>query len=212
MPRQVLPTVEQGRYLGNELRKLGFRRISKKEWNFTRDTTELKVPRKRTGYEIGYLYYANGYRVYVWTTLDADTEKAFDSDAGWVLIVGKNNKRLYSSPRLHRTKYFISRILSYAWICKWKIDHRPVCSECNNPMKLVRGKHLKQRFWKCNNRKHHSHKKAFTVSWDMELPPKAQKFLDEKRKKRARYRKKRRKEGKSTDQQMLKRKKWQKRT
>lgn len=210
MPRQVLPTAAQGRYLDVELRKLGFRLVTRKDWKFTRDTEGLKVPRKREGYEVGYVYYANGYRVYVWTTLDAQTSKVFAQDAGWVLVVGEGNKRLYSSPRLHRTKHFISRILSYAWICKWKIDHRPVCSECKEPMRLVRGKHLKQRFWKCSNRTKHEFGESTSISWDMELPPRAQKFLDTKRKQRASYRTKRRAEGKSTDQAMLRRKRWEK--
>src|SRR5690606_30622255 len=109
MPKKVLPTISQGNYLGKELMRLGFRPISLKDWKFARDAQGLKVPRKREGYERGYLYYANGYRVYVWTTFDVHTGCAFDSDAGWVLIVGEDNKRLYSSPRLHRTKYFISR-------------------------------------------------------------------------------------------------------
>lgn len=211
MPKKVLPTAGEGKYLGQELIKLGFRQVTRNDWKFVRETEDLKVPRKRTGYEIGYVYFANGYLVYVWTTFDAETFEAFESDAGWVLVVGEGNKRLYSSPRLHRTKYFISRILSYAWICKWKIDHRPLCPECKKAMVLARGKHLKQRYWKCAYRKGHVNHKNVNISWDSNLPKKAQKFLDERRKKRSKYRKKRRKEGKSTDQAMLRRKTYEKR-
>lgn len=209
MPQQVLPTMAEGIYLGDELRKMGFRRITRKDWKFARDSQELKVPRTREGYEIGYVYYANEYKVYVWTTLDAATKLPFQQDSGYVLIVGEDNKRLYSSPRLHRTKHFISRILSYAWIAKWKIDNRPLCSECSEPMKIVRGKHLKQRFWKCENRRDHDLHESVSVGWDYKVPEKAQKFLDSKRRKRAKYRKARRKAGKSTDTQMLKRKTWE---
>ena len=207
MPEQYLPNIREFLAFENELIHRGFRRISGPEFSSQFRRLGLKAPRPREGRELGYLFYANQYTVFVWTTWLLEKKVAREEDAGWVLIAEKD-KVLYFSRPIHRTKNFIQNILMQARIACWKVRRRPLCPECHNFMDIVRGRALKQRFWKCNRKKLHAGGKNRFRSWDYGLPEEAVKYLGSIRKKREKRYAVLRAAGKEPHQAMLKRKRW----
>lgn len=207
MPEQVLPTVESFSRFEEELKKRGFRKISKGEFKKQYLRLGLKAPRPRHGREVGYTFHANQYTVVVWTTWIEREQSAREEDAGWVLIA-KDDEVLYFSHPLHRTKNFINNLLMQARIACWKVRNRPLCPECKNFMDIVKGQALKQRFWKCSRSELHKGGKNRFRDWDYGLPEEAIKYLKPLRKRRAKYYAALRAVDKEPHKAMLKRKKW----
>lgn len=207
MPKKCLPESEAFSKFEEDLKGRGFRKISNAEFLTEFQRLGLKAPRYRNGREVGYIFYANQYVVVVWTTWLEKEKVARDEDAGWVLIAEKD-KVLYFSHPIHRTKNFLQNLLMQARIACWKVRHRPLCPECNNFMDIVRGRALKQRFWKCGHKELHENKTNRFRSWDYGLPEEAIQYLKTIRKKRRNYYADTRSEGKEPHQAMLKRKRW----
>lgn len=210
MPEKCLPSVKSFLEFEGELKKRGFRKISSSEFSLQFRRLGLKAPRPRFGRELGYLFYANQYTVLVWTTWIEEQQVAREEDAGWVLIAERDNVLYFSHP-IHRTKNFIQNLLMQARIACWKVRHRPLCPACNNFMNIVRGRALKQRFWKCGHRELHAGGKNRFRSWDYGLPKEAIKYIRPIRKKREKRYAALRAEGKKPHQAMLGRKRWGKR-
>ena len=210
MPEQRLPSHKDFSVFEEELTKRGFRRISSPEFSSQFYRLGLKAPRPRIGRELGYLFYANEYTVFVWTTWLPKEEAARASDAGWVLIAERDNVLYFSHP-IHRTKNFLQNLLMQARIACWKVRHRPLCPECLNFMSIVQGRALKQRFWKCDRKKSHVGGKERFRSWDYGLPEDVINFLKPIRKRRRKRYATLRVEGKEPHQAMLSRKRWGKR-
>jgi hypothetical protein len=210
LPEQRLPEINDFSDFEKELKRRGFRRISGPEFSSQFERLGLKAPRPRIGRELGYLFYANEYTVLVWTTWLLKQQEAREEDAGWVLIAEKDNALYFSHP-IHRTKNFLQNLLMHARIACWKVRHRPLCPECSNFMSIVRGRALKQRFWKCDRKGLHAGSKDRFRSWDYGLPEDAVNFLKPIREKREKRYAALRAAGKKPHQAMLKRKRWGKR-
>lgn len=156
--------------------------------------------------EIGFIFEANGLKVVVWTTWEkADSmTRIRNSDAGWVIILD-NERTVYFSHPIHRTKNFLQNLLYQVQIAWWRVLHRPKCPECDEFMDIAFGKGLKSRYWKCSRRLRHSNRKSINCPWDVALPSTIKNYLKSLRGKRARYFKKRRREGKDVCAAMKKR-------
>lgn len=207
MPEQRLPDFEEFSAFEVELIKRGFRRLSSPEFSLQFKRLKLKAPRPRLGRELGFIFYANQYTVMVWTTWLLKEQVAREEDAGWVLIAEGDNVLYFSHP-IHRTKNFLHNLFMQARIACWRVRHRPLCPECRNFMDIVKGKALKQRFWKCSRTKLHAGGKNRFRSWDYRLTEEALEYIRPIRKKRVKRYKAVRAEGKEPHQAMLNRKRW----
>jgi len=209
VPIKVLPTKDDFLKFKHKIEELGFRQKSTVEFKKDFSRLGLEAPRKRKGREVGFLYFANGLKVIVWTTFLKYEREARDKDEGWILIV-EGDTALYFSHPIRRTEDFLMRLLRHAWIAKRRVEQRPLCPQCKKFMMIVRGKGLGSRYWRCTNRKAHGTRGYIHASWDIEMPKKAAKFIARERKNRKRYRNKRTKEGKTWGQARFIRKPWKK--
>jgi hypothetical protein len=152
--------------------------------------------------ETGFVLEANGLTVVVWTTYLHSKGIARDQDAGWVLIkvTGTNKVRYFSHP-LRRTKNFLKNLLWQACIAKWRIEHRPACPKCGQPMLITFGKGLGSRYWSCIRSS--VHREPGFLHWDHKLPEAALKYLAPIRKRRKKYNAKLRAEGKPVGRALL---------
>lgn len=205
MPEKVLPEAEEFAKFCESLEKRGFRRLGRGEFGKDSVRLGLEAPFPRTGREVGYSFSANGLTVNVWTTFLAQEECARDQDAGWVLIK-EGDTVLYFSHPLHRTKRFLYTLLGYACVARLRVLNRPLCPKCQARMDIAVGKGLKARYWRCQRPQ--AHGTSVNVSWDAGLPKEAMDFLRKLRKRRARYRAKLKKEGKTPGTAMLQRRGW----
>lgn len=208
MPQQVLPDATGFAWFSRELTFRGFRPVSEIEFKSDFKRLKLKAPRSRVGREAGFAFFANGLTVRVWTTWLEREGKARDIDAGWVLICD-GDKPLYFSYPIHRTKNFLVNLLRQAWLARWRVMHRPLCSKCRQFMNIAMGRGIKSRYWRCNRLKEHEDRKPFVLDWDYGLPPKAKRYAKTLRKKRAKYRAKRKQESKPIFTAIQKRRPWQ---
>jgi len=212
MPRQVLPSEDDFRYVRRELLKRGFRRITRLEKEKQFVLLGLMPPRRGSGEEArapeaGFRFDANGLTVSVWTTWLPEFKKVRKEDSGWVLI-SEGNTVLYFAQPLHRTKNFKTNLLKRAWLARYRVLHRPLCPECNRWMSIARGKGIGSRYWRCDNIGQHTNGKAQGLDWDHKLPPKAKKEVKRHRKERARNRQRRRAQGRPVDVARLRRRTW----
>ena len=205
MPVKRLPTLEEFSDFKQKILDQGFREILKPEFTKTFERLGLVAPRYKEGREIGFSFSANNLHVIVWTTFLAVEQKAREQDLGWVLITEGDKAQYFAHP-FRRTAGFLVKLLRYAWITKFRIVNRPLCPVCGKYMKISRGSNPKSRYWLCPKNDIHNSKESMT--WDVGLGPKAQKFLDGERALRARYNKMLKKAGKPINQAMRKRKRW----
>jgi hypothetical protein len=207
MPKQVLPDAADFAWFEGAMRRSGFSPISDRK--FIRDWHRLKLqaPRPRPGREAGFFFVANGLIVRVWTTWLHKESEAREVDAGWVLIA-KGDDALYFKGPMLRTRNFFLTLARRAWITAWRVAHRPHCPACNAFMEIARGHELKSRYWRCDLLARHKDGTPRWYKWDIGLPPRAQKFVDAWRTKRARYEAARIAAGENPHAAMLKRKPW----
>lgn len=205
MPPKVEPTVGEFKNFENELLKMGFKRISSRE--FLEDFARLRkpIPSHSNGREVGFSFSANNLTVKVWTSWLQKEERVRELDAGWVLICHGQKVPYYSRP-LSRTKNFLYNLLASAWIAKWRVVNRPKCDTCNKFMKITFGRALKQRYWVCNRIRLHDNRHTTVKPWDLGgLPPKAQRYVDYRRSVRRKYKARLKKEGRLVEPAVLKR-------
>lgn len=211
LPEKILPNSNDFNYLKKEFKLLGFKEISNGEFSQRLNRLGLKSPRFQKGRETGFYFKENGLTITVWTTWLEKQGQARESDAGWVVISEDgldDEKAVYFSHPIHRTKNFIINLLAQAWIAQWRIKNRPHCPQCKGFMKIVRGRAIKSRYWRCSNRQKHQTRAVVNLDWDNSLPPKAKEYLKKMRKKRAQYKGKRRQEGKRINQSIINRLPW----
>jgi hypothetical protein len=206
-PAKVLPSKEDFDFLQTELRRRGFREITGSEFHRDFKRLGLVAPRPRKGRETGFVFTANQLTVKIWTTWLSDKLEAREEDAGWVLIVDRDSARYFCRP-LHRTKNFVRNLLRHAWIAWWRVLHRPLCPECKQFMDIAYGRGIGARYWRCNRLANHSSGKPENVDWDINLPPRAKKYVEEWRRERRRYLLRRRREGKPENPARFRRKRW----
>lgn len=223
MPEKVFPTPESFQEFEKELLRRKFQEITSEEVRREFQRLNLKAPRPRPGRETGYRFRANDLMVIAWTTWLKEEQRAREEDAGWVLIAHED-KPLYFTYPLNRTKNFLQRLFLHACIARFRIIHRPLCPKCNQYADIARGKWLKSRFWRCGRKELHDTSKVVNINWDYPLLEAlrdpttdeglktilryALKFLKRERKRRRRYRERRRKEGKEVFVALRKRKLW----
>lgn len=186
----------------------GFRSISNIEFRNTMERSGLKAPRPYPGREAGFIFCANGYVVYVWTTWLRAEARARDIDAGWVLIT-ENGKRLYVARPKSRTRNFLLNLFRAAWLARFRATNRPLCPECKEPMDIASGQAMKARYWRCSRYASHSDHKYRALDWDYGLPPRAKMLVQSERRLRAKYRAERKKTGKENFVAMQTRIPWQ---
>lgn len=210
MPPKVDPEPSEFHRFAVEMRHMEFRQIGGLEFRKTFQRLGLRAPRPRSGRETGFVFTANQLEVCVWTTWIEKVQAIREIDAGWVLI--KDNRRKkpdYFAGPFNRTKNFLVNLLRYSWLARWRSIHRPLCPECHQFMTITFGRALKSRYWSCVNRKQHlESKQNVNLGWDHGLPPRAKKFVESVRKRRANYLKKLREKGKPHHLAMRRRKTW----
>lgn len=202
MPKQVLPSRAEFDSFDMKMKHLGFRQITRDEVRTDQTRLGLKNPRNRLGREIGFVLAASGYQVVVWTTFLHDEKVARKSDAGHVMIKGGDTV-LYHFHPTHRTKNFLSNMLTKANIAKERVLCRPLCPKCKAYMDIRRGRGLKARYYHCSR----GHTKV-NVSWDYGLHPRVLKEIEKLRRRRERYRRQLARSGKKPGAALLKRKRW----
>lgn len=175
-------------FLDRKMLDIGYRKITKSDQRKLFARLGLIPPREVTGRETTYFYTNHGYTAIVHTTY-LEKEKMWrqtNEDSGWVLI-REGDKAIYFARPFKRTKGFIIRLLRYAWVTKWKVDHRPICDECKAYMFIHRKKNSRQYFWMCDKNENHKEQKPVFHSWDYLLPPKAYDFVKIRRAYTERY-------------------------
>ncbi len=188
MPKKVLPDELDFAWLKRMLvNKMGFRAISSDE--VRRDVIRfgLVPPHPRKGREEGFSFYANGLKVVVWTTWVEAEGAAREQDAGWV-VIEQNDVAVYFSHDIRRTKNFLWTLIHHTRVAQLRAIHRPLCPECQQFMSIVRGRAIKARYWRCDQRENHAGRVTHRKGWDDELPQKAKEWVEEVRKLRKKNR------------------------
>jgi hypothetical protein len=212
MPKQVLPSEEDFQRMSAVLKEWGFRNyLASEVWSELR-RLQLVSPRRQPGREEGFTLSANGYEVIVWTTWIQKEGRARPKDSGWVVIKRQGRtKGIYFAKR-HRTKNFVKNLLNDAWLAKTRIVELPLCPVlgCRERMEIAMGEPIKSRFLICRNRSAHPDGRTVSRDWDYALRkrPKALRYIQQKRKRRAKYRAKRRAEGKPLHRAVITRRAW----
>jgi hypothetical protein len=188
LPPKVYPLPEEFWEFDRQMLALGFRRITRIEFSNTYHRFGLVAPSPRKGREVGYAYSANGLIGKIWSSWLPEEETIRDEDAGWALIE-EGDRAVYFAPPLNRTKNFLSTLLKYAYVVRWRVLYRHLCPQCHEFMHIAKGKHPKQVYWICRRWQHHVGRHFIFRDWDWGLPPRMKKFLMERRKIRALYRK-----------------------
>jgi len=208
MPERAVFKEENFETLERTFQEMGFRRITDVEFQTNFRRFGLVAPTSRFGREVGFIFTANDLTVHVWTTWLGRESRTRRADEAWVLIECED-KAVYFSHPLHRTKNFMLNLLRQAWIARWRVLNRPLCPKCRNFMDIVHGRGLKSRYWSCIRTAAHADQKPAFLDWDYGLPPKAKYYVRTLRRKRHLYEKQRRAEGKPLHVALLTRKPWQ---
>jgi len=173
----------------------------------------LSPPRRIVGREVSFGYKprekGNNYNVVLHTTYVRALKKwrDKDTDAAWNLIADSDKAKYFAKP-FSRTKGFILKFLRYAWVSRWKVEHRPLCPECQNLMHIAKKEDKRQYYWICRNDIRHTENKHVFLPWDFGLPLKATAFVKVRRAYTARYKKKVKKSGKNVTPAQKIRKPW----
>ena len=191
-------TTEDMNTIDREMIKMGFRNRTTHDSRKVFERLGLIPPRKIIGREEGYEYSNNGYTVKCWTSFVKSLNKFREvgKDVAWILAVEGDQALYFARPLQRRSGTMVQRFLSYAWVTKWKIDHRPLCKHCKAYMNIFRKEHSRSYMWICKNSEKHPSGKFQFESWDIGLPDKAQAFVDIRRENTKRYKAKNQKEGK----------------
>jgi hypothetical protein len=209
MPEKVMPKINDFEEFKLKMERHGFRMISGNEFRKEFRRLGLIAPRPLKGRETGFFYFANKISVVIWTTWLAKDFTIREDDSGWIVIKQDDEiKPIYFGGPFHRTKNFFFRLYQGAWLAHFRATNRPTCPKCSQFMKIKKGKAMKSRFWSCQRAGFHSDKLPFFLDWDFGLPQAAKKFVEAKRKLRAKRIKKLKNEGKEPYSAMKKRKHW----
>lgn len=187
MPPKVYPRPEEFAEFDRHMLSIGFRRITKIEFSISYHRFGLVAPSPRSGREVGYAFAANGLVAKIWSSYIFEEETIREEDAGWALIEEEDRAVYFAAP-LNRTKNFLTKLLKYAYVVRWRVLHRHLCPECKEFMHIAKGKHPKQVYWICRRWGFHFEKGYIFRTWDWGIPYRMKRFLFQERKRRARYR------------------------
>ena len=191
--------------------KLGFRKISPNEVREQLRQANKRSSRPLEGVETGFRLDSKGLALKVWTSYLEDKGKLREkgTDSGWVLITQNGKTAYFSHQIFRRSEKFLFNLYCWVVINWYRVSRRPKCPECKEYMNIVKGRHLKQRYWCCERRElHTTKKKKYSLDLNFALPPEAKKWLKRVYKQRKKYSSKVKKAGKQPHAAMLKRKKW----
>ncbi|MEK7154003.1 MAG: hypothetical protein AAB792_00400 [Patescibacteria group bacterium] len=207
MPKKVLPTPEVFKEIEEYLLRHGFK--SPQPGDLLKERIyRLVPPRRIDGCETPFVFKDNGLEAWIWTSWLKSENRARENDPAWAIIV-QNDTLHYAREPIKRTAKFKERLMNWAWIIWRRVKGRPGCSECGLFMEIsYRHGVIGARFWRCNNLRRHTSGKAVCLDWDFNMPPKAKKMLEMRRKAKEKYRKKRRAQGKDPFAARKNRKKW----
>lgn len=209
MPKKVLPTREDFKEIEDYLKRHGFESLEPEKLSRER-AYRLVPPRRIDGRETPFVYKDKGLEAWVWTSWLRNENRARENDPAWTIIVQSNTLR-YSREPIKRTLNFKKTLMNWAWIIWRRVSGRPTCKECGFLMEISY-KHgvVGARFWKCGNIRCHASGKPARLDWDFNMPPKAKKMLEARRKAKKKYREKRRAQGKDPFAARKNRKRWTK--
>jgi len=190
--------------------KLGFRKIAPDEIRKQLQQLGKKSPRHVEGREAGFQFNIRGLTSRIWTTYLETEEKLREkgTDSGWVLIIQDGKVVYFSHQIFRRSEKFLFNLYCWVVINWYRVSRRPQCPECGEYMNIKRGRHLKQRFWSCEQWKLHKIKRKYTLDFNFALPPKAKRWIERVYRKRKKYIARVKKAGKQPHTAMLKRRKW----
>lgn len=189
----------------------GFRQIEPYEFYTELRIADVEKHTPTLGREEGFIFYALGLEVRVWTSFVIAKGGVRKPDSGWV-VIREHGEAKYFAPQMYRTKNFFKRLFRWAVICSEHIKARPICQEHTRYMSIAHGKQY-QYYWKCGGGKHQENGGTFLfVRWDIGLSEESLKFVKKKRETRRKYNLKRKREGKKPFGEKRKnRKVWRKR-
>ncbi len=206
MPKKALPTPEDFRQIENYLLRHGFE-SPPPEHLLKERGYRLVPPRRVDGRETPFVFKKNGLEAWIWTSWLRNENRARENDPAWAIIV-QNDTLRYAREPIKRTAKFKERLMNWAWIIWQRVSGRPICKECGLFMDIAYGRGIGARFWKCGNIHRHTSGKVISLDWDFNMPPKAKKLLEARRRAKEKYRKERRAQGKDPFAARRKRKKW----
>ena len=207
--KEFVLTEDDFLFLERMILDMGYRKVTKYDSRKIFARLGLSPPRPVVGREASYRYTHNGYTAVLHTSYLESEKKWRDTgtDIGWNLIIEGDEEKYFARP-FQRKKGFILKFLRYAWISKWKVDHRPLCPACSAYMDIHRKRGTLQYFWACLRKEKHDDKNPVFLSWDFKLPPKALGFVKIRRSYATRYNIKNKKIGKIIIPAAVKRKRW----
>lgn len=167
MPEKILPKEREIQQLFMRLEDMKFDRIGSTSYLKNKERLEWEAPRQQEGLEISFSYYNNGLETVVHTSILKEGGLPAENDAAWVLI-RKGDEVIFFSPRLHRTKNFISTLLIWAEIAQTLINERPLCPECKAFMELRKSKEHRSYRFICTKTEHHE--KSLVHTHDLMAP------------------------------------------
>lgn len=202
--------------LVDKLSKHGFRVVERGEMAGYHKAIKLIPPndRKPRPGQVALLYvHISGMKVLCWPTFSRSINSFIEKgkSSAWVLIVNKDGEARHISRMIRRTGTFVDRLLKESLINKTRVESSAFCPKCNAPMKLEwNRKFLRGRYWICTRAKEHLEKKEPVPRFGMNdgLSGKLLALVKKRTKKRDKYARKRKAEGKDPKHQMKTRKKW----
>lgn len=182
MPKQVLFGEDGFKYLHHNLTRRGFRLTEHFETRMAIDRLGLVPTRPFKPRTAVFELTANGLTVKVRTTYNQAAKSAIQSTNGWVMITDGDIRR-YTDRPFNRTENFLESLLESAAIARQRVLHRPNCPTCMAAMNIVRGRHLKQVYWRCLNHR------RISMGWDDPLKgiPEAAELLKRIKRRRKRH-------------------------
>lgn len=115
------------------------------------------------------------------------------SQCGEPMNIAGGRRREKNQPRCPECGELMEWERQGYWICYGNGEHK-------NRIVWDYNSSTRSRYWACYNRNAHKNRIKVTLDWDTGLPPKAKKYAVKLRKRRAKYRQGREKQGKSVNQ------------
>jgi hypothetical protein len=209
--RPIALTRENFIFLHSILISLGYRKLLKSEWDSIYERLRPESDKKTKGKEVTYVYTNSITMLTVvlhTTYVEAWGEwRGNGEDIAWNLITEGDIAKYFAKPFKRPTDEkdvdkFIKDYLRYAWVSKWKVDHRPLCPCCSAYMIIYRKSNTRQYMWACfKNEAHpendHGEREPQFLGWDHSLGPKAKDFVEIRREITKKYKERCKREGRN---------------
>jgi hypothetical protein len=125
-----------------------------------------------------YEYTNNGYTIRVQISFLKKEQKWEDNGRSMArIMIFERGVEKYCTKPLQGLSDFVWTLLRYAWVTRWKVNHRHHCPECRAFMNIQKKENTRQYMYICDKNEDHSTGEAVFYSWDHGLPLKAKEFL-----------------------------------